>query len=90
MQLMELMNMNNELVTDIKKFYKTIGGLDELSERQLISIDEINTVEHEKYLKDLLKKYNIEHKRVSSFNENILEMESLIDEKFTKIMVRVK
>ena len=81
--------MDKETIKDIKTFYKTVGALDELSERNLLS-DEDNG-EHEKYLKELLNKYDVEYenKKVNTLMEQSeynIELELLIDEKFTDML----
>ena len=78
--------MNIEIVKDIQNFYKTIGALDELSERQLIENTELNTKEHSDYLDELCEKYNIEYDCCGDLTEDILCMECKIDERFTNIM----
>lgn len=77
------------LLNDIKNFYKVIGGLDELSERGLIKTNDLNNKNHEKYLKKLIKKYNIKYKEEKDLEENILNMEAIIDEEFTNILVKL-
>lgn len=82
--------MKIEKVKEIKGFYKTIGALDELSERGVMDIKDICTEEHKKYLEDLLKKFNISYDGVGGglFDE-IENMEIILDEKFTEIMERI-
>lgn len=82
--------MKIEKVNEIKRFYKTIGGLDELSERGVMGIKDICTEEHKKYLEKLLKKFNISYDGVGGglFDE-IENMEIILDEKFTEIMERI-
>ena len=79
--------MREETVNDIIVFYKTIGALDELSERQLVRIDELNTVDHNEYLDGLCEKYNVEYEVSEDLNENILEMEGQLKCRFKKILL---
>jgi len=82
--------MNIEKVNEIKGFYKTIGALDELSERQLVNIEEINTEEHKEYLEELLEKFNIPYENVGGgLYDEIQNMEIVINERFTEIMERI-
>lgn len=79
--------MKEETVNDIIIFYKTIGALDELSERQLVRLDELNTVEHNEYLDGLCEKYNVEYELSNDLTENILEMEGQLKYKFKEILL---
>ena len=82
--------MNIEKVKEIQKFYRVIGALDELSERELVPSDTINTKEHKEYLEDLLKKFNISYDGVGGgLYDEISNMEIILDEKFTEIMERI-
>lgn len=78
--------MNIEIVKDIQNFYKTIGALDELCERGFVKPNDLNNEEHDEYLKKLIKKYNIEYEESKEFEDNILGMEGVINEKFTEIL----
>ena len=82
--------MNIEKVKEIQKFYRVTGALDELSERQLVHLDTLNTEEHKKYLEDLLKKFDISYDSVDGgLYDEISNMEIILDEKFTEIMERI-
>lgn len=78
--------MNIEIVKDIQTFYKTIGALDELSERGFVKPNDLNNEDHDEYLKKLIKKYNIEYTESNDFEDNIFGMEGAINERFTSIM----
>lgn len=76
-----------KIVKDIIVFYKSVGALDELSERNLYKPKDLNTIEHKKYLEELIKRYDIDYNGVGGgIDDEIINMESLIDEKFTEIM----
>lgn len=81
--------MNEKVVNDIILFYKTVGGLDELSERDLCKLDEINTIDHASYLKDLCNEYNIDMDLKGVLEDDILSMEAEIDKKFKEILMSV-
>ena len=75
------------IVEDIILFYKTVGALDELSERGLYKPQELNTIDHKEYLLKLVKKYNVEYETCGGgIEDEILNMEASISEKFKTIM----
>ena len=76
----------SDIVNDIVTFYTTVGGLDELSERDLVDLRDIHTKEYKKYLTDLCNKYDVEYKNVGDLTEDILSMEILLDENFHILM----
>lgn len=75
-----------EIVNDIVTFYTTVGGLDELSERDLVDLKDIHTKEYKKYLTDLCNKYDVEYENKGDLTDDILGMEILLDEYFHILM----
>ena len=76
----------SDIVNDIVTFYTYVGGLDELSERDLVDLKDIHTKEYQKDLIDLCKKYDIEYEIKGDLTDNILGMEILLDEYFHMLM----
>lgn len=76
----------SEIVNDIVTFYTSVGGLDELSERDLVDLKDIHTKEYKQYLTDLCNKYDVEYENKGDLTDDILGMEISLDEYFHILM----